>query len=367
MTHRLMNKKHSEQLMEKKPKKKGFLYKFLYLVFTIFIIASFIVGYYIYSSVFEPNVKTPKNQNYSLFIKTNASFADVRNQLFDNGLILNKESFDWLANQKKYSQKIKPGHYVIKNGMSNQSLINLLRSGAQTPIKLTFNNVRDIFQLAGRISKQIEADSASIVVLLTDKQYISKLGFGNETISAMFLPNTYEFYWTTNADGFVTRMSKEYKIFWNESRKKQAKEIQLSLVEVSTLASIIDRETAMNSEKPAIAGVYINRLKSNWLLQADPTLIFALNDYSIQRVLDVHKEVDSKYNTYKYTGLPPGPICIPTISAIDAVLNYQKHAYFYFCAKDDFSGSHAFARTYAEHLVNARRFQQALNKQKIFR
>jgi UPF0755 protein len=362
-----MKKKHTEPSDKKKLPKKGFIHKILVLGFFVIITASIIIGYFLYSIIFEPNVKTPKKQNYSIFIRSNASFTDVKKELFDNGLILDKESFIWLANQKNYPQKVKPGHYIIKNGMSNQSLINLLRSGAQTPVKLTFNNVRDIFQLAGRVSKQIEADSASIIDFLTNNQQISRLGFRHETISAMFLPNTYEFYWTTNAEGFVSRMAKEYNNFWNDLRKTKAKAIQLSPVEVSTLASIIDRETAMTSEKPAIAGVYINRLKSNWLLQADPTLIFALNDYTIQRVLDVHKEVDSKYNTYKYTGLPPGPICIPTISAIDAVLNYQKHAYFYFCAKDDFSGSHAFARTYAEHLVNARRFQQALNKQKIYR
>jgi UPF0755 protein len=162
-------------------------------------------------------------------------------------------------------------------------------------------------------------------------------------------------------------MFQEYQKFWNASRKEKAKTLNLSMTDVSTLASIIDRETVMKTEKAVIAGVYINRLQSNWLLQADPTLIFAINDYSIQRVLDVHKEIDSKYNTYKNIGLPPGPICIPSISSIDAVLNYQKHDYFYFCAKDDFSGYHNFARTYSEHLVNARKFQQALNKQKIYK
>jgi len=351
----------------RKPRKKSLFQKILFVGLSIGIVISIIVGYLFYAAILQSNVRTPKRQDFSIFIPTNASFNDVEKELFDHGLILNKSSFIWLANQKKYPQKIKSGRYIIQNGMSNDALINLLRSGDQTPIDLTFNNLRDIFQLAGRISKQIEADSNSIAALLTDNRYITKLGFTKETIPAMFIPNTYQFYWTTDAEGFVSRMFQEYRAFWNTSRTKKANAIQLRFTEVATLASIIDRETSMTSEKPAIAGVYINRLQSKWLLQADPTLIFALNDYSIQRVLDAHKKIESRYNTYKYSGLPPGPICIPTISAIDAVLNYQKHSYFYFCAKDDFSGSHAFAKTYSEHLKNARKFQQALNKHKIYK
>jgi UPF0755 protein len=221
--------------------------------------------------------------------------------------------------------------------------------------------------LAGAVSKYIQPDSLELLKKFTDPTTFEKYGFTESTFHCMFIPNTYEFYWTTDAEKFVSRMFQEYRNFWNNSRKEKAAKLKLSFEEVSTLASIIDRETSMNTEKPVIAGVYINRLKSDWPLQADPTLIFALNDYTIKRVLDVHKNVDSKYNTYKYMGLPPGPICIPSISAIDAVLNYQKHAYFYFCAKDDFSGYHTFSKTYPEHLISAKKFQQALNKQKIFK
>jgi UPF0755 protein len=362
-----METEQSKNTSARKPGKKSLFRKIINYLLLTGILVSGIAGYLIYSYLLLPNVRTPKQQNFSIFIRSNASFSDVKKELFDGGLILDKESFIWLANQKKYPQKIRPGHYIIKNGMSNQALINLLRSGAQTPVDLTFNNLRDIYQLAGRISKQIEADSISLVRLMNDNEYISKLGFNKETIPALFIPNTYEFYWTTDPEGFVSRMFQEYQKFWNASRKEKAKTLNLSMTDVSTLASIIDRETVMKTEKAVIAGVYINRLQSNWLLQADPTLIFAINDYSIQRVLDVHKEIDSKYNTYKNIGLPPGPICIPSISSIDAVLNYQKHDYFYFCAKDDFSGYHNFARTYSEHLVNARKFQQALNKQKIYK
>ncbi len=351
---------------EERPGKSYFRKLINHLILIVFII-SLVLGYLVYETIFTTNIRTPNGKDFSIFIKTNATFEDVKKELFDHELITNRKKFIWLANQKNYPQKIKPGHYIIKNGISNDALINLLRSGAQTPITLTFNNLRDIYQLAGRISKQIEADSASIVKLLTNNAFIQKIGFNNATIQSLFIPNTYEFYWTTNADQFVKRMQTEYKNFWNSSRKQKANSLKMSQSEVSTLAAIIDRETSMTSEKSTIAGVYINRLKSDWPLQADPTLIFAVGDFTIQRVLDVHKNIDSKYNTYKYNGLPPGPICIPSISAIDAVLNYQHHAYFYFCAKEDFSGYHNFSKSYSEHLVNARKFQQALNKQKIYR
>jgi UPF0755 protein len=348
-------------------RKKSWFHKIILGGLGIAIVISLIVAFLLYKTMFLPNVRTPNHQDFSIYIRTGAGFNEVKQNLFEQGLITDKNSFLWLAERKNYPAKVKAGRYIIRNGMSNEALINLLRSGAQTPIKLTFNNVRDIRQLAGRISKQIEADSVSLLKMMNNAEFMQKSGFNRETMPAMFLPNTYEFYWNINAEAFVSRMFQEYLSYWNENRKKTAKAILLKPVEVSVLASIIDRETSVDSEKAMIAGVYLNRLKDNWLLQADPTLIFALNDYTIRRVLDVHKNIESKYNTYKYPGLPPGPICIPTLSAIEAVLNYQKHNYYYFCAKDDFSGKHAFAKTYNEHMVNARKFQQALNNQKIYR
>lgn len=348
-------------------RKKGWFHKFILGGLGIAIIIGLVVAFLLYRTMFLPNVQTPGHEDFSFYIRTGAGFNEVKQQLFSQGLIADKNSFLWLADRKNYPAKVKAGRYILRDGMSNDALINMLRSGAQTAIKLTFNNVRDIRQLAGRISKQIEADSVSLLQMMNNDEFLQKTGFRRETIPAMFLPNTYEFYWNSNAEAFVSRMFQEYLNFWNEDRKRKAKAIRLSPVEVSVLASIIDRETSVESEKAMIAGVYMNRLKDNWLLQADPTLIFALNDYSIRRVLDVHKNIESKYNTYKYPGLPPGPICIPTLSAIEAVLNYQKHNYYYFCAKDDFSGKHAFAKTYNEHIVNARKFQKALNNQKIYR
>jgi UPF0755 protein len=215
--------------------------------------------------------------------------------------------------------------------------------------------------LAGRIGDQIEADSSSIVAYLTDVTNLSHLGFNAKTIPALFLPNTYEFYWNTDAEKFVEKMKGEYDKYWNEERRNKARAIGLSPVQVSILASIVDKETNKTDEMPRIAGVYLNRLRSGWLLQADPTLVFAVGDFEMKRVLNIHKEVESPYNTYKYTGLPPGPICIPSLQSINAVLNAEKHKYYYFCAKEDFSGYHNFAKTLTEHNRNAARYQRALN------
>jgi UPF0755 protein len=289
----------------------------------------------------------------------------VKHLLAEAGCIVNEKSFNWVAQKKDLPANIHPGHYVLKNGMNNNQLVNMLRGGLQTPVKVTFNNIRDVDQLAGRIAKQIEADSTSISQRLHNQDYIGQLGFNSRTIPALFLPDTYEFYWNTDAEGFVNRMFQEYNKFWNEERKQQAQAKGLTPIQVSTLASIVNKETNMSDEMPRVAGVYLNRLKNNWLLQADPTLIFAWNDYTIKRVLDRHKEIESPYNTYKYAGLPPGPICIPSITAVKSVLNAEDHHYFFFCAKEDFSGYHNFAKTLSEHNHNAARYQQALNQRGI--
>jgi UPF0755 protein len=201
--------------------------------------------------------------------------------------------------------------------------------------------------------------------LFNDDLYLKQYGFNSENCIAMFIPNTYEFYWNTPAKKFMERMAREYKAFWNPSRKMKAKTIGLTQAQVAVLASIVEQETHRDDEKPIVAGVYLNRYKKGWKLEADPTLVYALGNFTVQRVLNQYKEIDSPYNTYMYAGLPPGPICIPSISSIDAVLNYSKHEYFYFCARDDFSGYHCYAKTYTEHLVNAKRFQKELNRRKI--
>ena len=335
------------------------------IVLGILLIFAMAFGYWLYRSVMSPNVQTAGGKDVELFIPTGSDYNQVKTILADAQFIINEKSFNWVANKKELPDNIHPGRYIVKDGMSNNQLVNMLRGGLQSPVKVTFNNIRNVDMLAGRIATQIEADSASISNLLHNLEYINQLGFNNYTIPALFLPDTYEFYWNTDAEGFVVRMFQEYNKFWNEDRKQQAQTKGLTPIQVSTLASIVNKETNMSDEMPRVAGVYINRLKNNWLLQADPTLIFAWNDYSIKRVLDRHKEIESPYNTYKYLGLPPGPICIPSITAIKAVLNAEDHHYFYFCAKEDFSGYHNFAKTLAEHNRNAARYQQALNQRGI--
>lgn len=337
------------------------------LVISILMVFALAFGYWAYRTVMSPNVTAPDGKEAVVFIPTGSHFEDVQAILNEGHLLANPQSFNWVAQRKGLPENVRPGRYVLKNGMSNNQLVNMLRGGLQSPVNVTFNNIRDVDQLAGRIAKQIEADSASIAELLHNQAYVKQLGFNNFTIPALFLPDTYQFYWNTDAEGFVARMFQEYNKFWTDERKEQAKNMGLSPTQVSTLASIVNKETNMSDEMPRVAGVYLNRLKSNWLLQADPTLIFALNDYSIKRVLNVHKEVESPYNTYKYIGLPPGPICIPSIAAVKAVLNAEQHHYYYFCAKEDFSGYHNFAKTLAEHNRNAARYQQALNQRGILK
>ena len=315
-----------------------------------------------YRTIKKPNVVTPNQAEFSLYIPTGANFEQVKDSLYAHGLISDHNSFEWWATQKDYPNHVKPGRYVLKNGMSNQQLCNMLIGGNQSPVKVTFNNMRDIPMLAGRISQQIEADSIEIVAYLNNDTLLSELGFNPQTIPALFLPNTYEFYWNTDAAQFVEKMKNEYDKYWNEERLAKAKEIALSPVQVSTLAAIVDKETNKTDEMARIAGVYLNRLRNGWLLQADPTLVFAVGDFELKRVLNVHKEVESPYNTYKYPGLPPGPICIPSLASINAVLNAEKHNYF--CAKEDFSGYHNFAKTLTEHNRNAERYQRALNNMK---
>lgn len=348
-------------------KKKRPYWKFLILIIVIIMLAVTAGGYLLYQVIYKPNVWTPDKRNISIYIPSESNFEDVKQLLFEKGLIIHRNNFIWWAEKKKYPDLIKPGHYILRNGMTNENLITLLRSGDQVPVKVIFNNMRDIYQLAGRVSKQIEVDSVSLIREITNPEALAEMGLTPENVSSIFIPDTYEFYWNISATGFVKRMYEEYLRFWNSSRLNKAEELNMTIPQVITLASIVEKESNKSNEKPLIAGVYINRLEKEWRLQADPTLIFALNDYSIKRVLNVHKDFDSPYNTYKYGGLPPGPICIPSISSIEAVLNNQNDGYLYFCAKDDLSGYHVFARSNAQHNRNARKYQKALDKMRIYK
>lgn len=337
------------------------------LITIAIILAIGVTGGSILHSVLRANVNLHGESSAILLIPTGASFAIVQDSLYTHDYIRHRRSFEWTAARKGYDQRVRPGRYRIRNGMSSNQLVDLLRSGKQEPVRLFFQNARTPAELAGKVSGQIEADSAELMNLMNDKAYLGQFGVVPATLFTIIVPNTYEFFWNTSAKGFLERMYKESRQFWEQGRTQRADSIGLSRGQVVTLASIVEKETAMNSEKPIIAGVYMNRLKRGMPLQADPTLIFAWNDYTIKRVLNKHKQIDSPYNTYLHTGLPPGPICLPSIASINAVLSYRRSNYLYFCAREDFSGYHHFAVTLAEHNRNASRYQQALKKAMILK
>lgn len=350
-----------------KVKKTSATKRWLLSVTLVLVALGTMTAYDYYNRIFGTNISLGKKESVYFYIKTGSSFNSVVQSLFDQGYILNKESFAWVAQKKNYQNKVKPGKYLLHDNMNNNTLVNLLRSGNQVPVNVTFNNVRTLPELAGKVSTYLEADSITFLKAFKNKEITDSLGFNSTTIATLFIPNTYEFYWNTSPRSFINRMAKEYKNFWTKERVFRANKIGLSQSEVSVLASIVKAETAKTDEAKRVAGVYVNRLHRGIALQADPTLIWALNDFTIKRVLNVHKKIDSPYNTYKNKGLPPGPINLPESSYLDAVLNYEQHNYLYFCAREDFSGYHTFASSYTQHLQNARKYQRALNQRKIYK
>jgi len=345
--------------------KKSIGFRILVIAGIVLIIAGIFTAYKAYNILYKPNVKLDGKKYQYLYIRTGADFNEVADKLSSQQIIIDSKTFEWLADYKDYKTHIKPGKYLINDGMNNNNLINILKSGRQEPVKLVFNNVRTKYQLAGKISKQLEADSSSIMNLLNDSVYLKKDGFTKDNAIVVFIPNTYEIFWNTSASQLFDRMNDEFKKFWTDERKEKAKKANLSPVEAEILASIVQEETAQYDEMSRIAGLYINRLNKGMKLEADPTVKFAIGDFSIKRILKRHLEVVSPYNTYKIKALPPGPISLPDPRVIDKVLDFEKHNYIYMCAKEDFSGYHNFAKTAAEHAANARRYQNALNKLKI--
>ena len=302
--------------------------------------------------------------DYKELILPNATPLEaLKTLLAADSFITAPEAFVQVAGLKKF-ETAKPGRYLIEKGSSHNTLINRLRSGDQDAIRLTFNAMRTPEELAGRVAQQILADSLSLLNRLRDAELAERYEFTTENFRTMFIPNTYEMWYTTDADGFVERMAEEYKHFWNDDRRAKAASRKLSQSEVTVLASIVSAETAKRDEAPVVAGLYLNRLRIGMPLQADPTLIYAHQDFSIRRVLDRHKEIDSPYNTYRNAGLPPGPINFPDANFIDAVLNPAEHDYLYMCAKADLSGYHHFAKTLNQHLVYAREYQRAISRRR---
>jgi UPF0755 protein len=339
---------------------------FLYLI-VFGLVAGSVLTYFIWQRVFASNITTGKVETFDLYIPTGSSFIEVMDLLDENNLVKSRASLEWVAGRKNYHNRVRPGKYRLRNGMSNNQLINMLRSGNQIPVKLVFNSLRSINDMAKVVSGQIEADSASIAELAMNVEFLESIGFDTVSLPALFIPNTYEIFWDTSAEQFYRRMKNEYDRFWNRERNKKLQAIGLDRHEVSTLASIVIEETVKYDEMPVIAGVYLNRLERGMPLQADPTIKYALGDLTVRRILRADLQIDSPYNTYRNAGLPPGPIVIPPIQAIDAVLEAQNHDYIFFSAREDFSGYHRFAKTLSEHNRNARLYHDALNKQRVYR
>jgi UPF0755 protein len=345
-----------------KSKSLSFKLKVFLATLSLLLVLIAATGINYYLKYFKPNVTD--NQEY-LYIPTGSNFKDVFSIIVNKDIVKDTISFLNAAQNMDYPVKVKAGRYRLTKDMSNRSLINMLKAGNQEPVNIAFQNVRLKHTLAGMISKKIESDSTSILGLLDSAAFVEKYGFNTENIYTMFIPNSYEIYWNSNAEKFFLRMHAEYLKFWNADRKAKASKINLSQANVSILASIVDSEALNDSEMPRIAGLYMNRLLKGMRLEADPTVIFAANDFTIRRVLNKHLRINSPYNTYLNEGLPPGPITMPSINAIDAVLNYEKHDYIYMCAKEDFSGYHNYASNLSQHLQNARKFQDALNQRNI--
>lgn len=314
---------------------------------------------------FAPNFFPSQGYKSYLKIPDNTSFNEVLKHLETDANVLSLFAFKQAATIIKYDKSIRPGRYEITSGMSNFSLLRRLISGRQTPLNLTFNNLRTKADLAGSLSNQIMADSLDILNHLNDTAFLAKYQLTPETSVCLFIPNTYEVFWDMDSEELFERMNKEYQAFWTEERKAAAAAIPLSLTEVSTLASIVEEESNANAERPTIAGLYLNRIKQGMPLQADPTVKFAVGNFGLKRINSTHTAVKSPYNTYQNTGLPPGPIRIASSSGIKAVLKYEKHNYIFMCAKETFDGTHNFAATWEEHQRNARKYQQALDARNI--
>ncbi|WP_316803297.1 endolytic transglycosylase MltG [Pedobacter nototheniae] len=337
------------------------------IAIVVAVVAILIAGYFalnLYKIYFAPNVT--ESQKY-LYIKTGSDYSNLLDELDKKNILKNLPSFKQAAGKMNLAENLKPGRYRLKTGMTNRALINLIKAGNQDAVKLKFQNIRKKENFAAYLANNLEPDSLSFISVLDSTPLISKYGFNQDNIYAMFVPNTYEMYWNISPVDFFERMHKEYEKFWTAERKQKAASLNLTPIQVYTLASIVDAEALYDKEMPIIAGLYLNRLNKGILLQADPTVIFANNDFTVKRVTGKLLQVQSLYNTYKYAGLPPGPIMMPSINAIDAVLNRDNNKYIYMCAKDDFSGYHNFAETKEQHEINAKKYREALNKRNIFK
>ena len=338
--------------------------KIIWTVLIVLVIGCGIFAYTAYRQIFGPGIDLHGEEQWVLYLDNEATYDDFLDSLKSHDVLKYESTFIRLANYKELDENMKPGRYVITSGMSNNTLVNMMRSGNQSPVQITFNNIRTKEDFAELIAPKMAFSEEELLEALNNDSIAAKYDLTTENIMVLFIPNTYEMYWNLSPEGFIDRMHKEYEKFWNSDRLAKAEAIDLSPVQVSILASIVGGETNKVDEMPKIAGVYINRLNKGWKLEACPTVIFAMGDFTITRLLNKHLKYESDYNTYIHEGLPPGPINLPSGDCIDAVLNYEHHNYMFFSAKEDFSGYHNFARTNAEHEANARKYQAAYREWK---
>jgi UPF0755 protein len=334
------------------------------VVLSAAILVGFSIAYGAYKKVYQTNVSLNEEQ-IELYLPTHSSYDDLLSIIDTSSWLIDHSSFQWVASIKNLKNHIHPGRYIITDGLSNNDLVNLLRSGNQTPVNITFQRFFYLSDLAGHLSYRLEPDSISFASYFISDSVIASTGLARQTAISLYLPNTYEFYWNTSPQQFVLRMQREYESFWNEERRLKAEKAGLSEIEVSILASIVESETKNIDEMPSVAGLYLNRLKKGMKLQSDPTVKFALGDPTKQRIYTNDLKVNSPYNTYLNEGLPPGPILMPSIQSIESVLNAKDHNYIYMCAKPDYSGYHNFAKTYNQHLSNRKKYQRFLRKEGI--
>lgn len=346
-----------------------YIKKILWIIALAGLVVFGIFSYSIYNSIFSTNTKF-EAKTRTIYIPTGASYQTVIDSL--RNFVDDLSSFDAVAQKKGYAASVKAGKYILKKGMNNNDLVNVLRS-QNTPVSVVFNNQERLEDLAGRVATQIEADSISLLNIMKEKEFLIANNFSKAEGLSMYVPNKYEFFWNTSAEGFRERMLSEYQKFWNQSRLDKAEEIGLTPNQVTVIASIVQKETAKVDERPKVAGVYMNRFKNGWKLEADPTVIFAIKEKSgnfdtvIKRVLYKDLKLESPYNTYMNITLPPGPIAMPDISSIDAVLNYGKHKYFYFVADVENFGYHKFAENLSQHNRNKQAYVRWINKQGVKR
>lgn len=336
----------------------------IHIITGVSALALLLIGAFIYFKFVGAPAVPHGLKDYYVEIPTNSTFDEAMGILEEKGVLKDKKMFTLLAERMNYKRDpMRAGRYELQAGWTLIQMIRHLRSGRQSPVNVVLTNERLPENVAAKAARFIEPDSAEIWALFQDRDYLASIGYTEETLMSLFIPNTYEFFWNTSARSFVERMIREHDAFWDrENRRAKAEAMGMSPQEVYTLASIVERETLVDSEKPRMAGVYLNRLRTGMRLQADPTAVFARRDFDTPRVTDFHTRFDSPYNTYLYAGLPPGPISMASISSIDAVLNAEEHDYIFFCAKGDGSGLHAFAKTLPGHNDNVAEYKRNLKK-----